>query len=200
MVSNRCKMAVKEELKKLGLHFIVVDLGEVEIMENITISQREQLNSALVSAGLELMDDKRAVMIERIINVITEMIHHSDDVPKVNYSDYISEKINYDYTYLSNIFSEVKGITIQQFIIIHKIERAKELLLYDELNLTEISYKLHYSSVAHLSNQFKKITGLSPSQFKQLKNRKRIPIEEIGVLPMATSKDDQNDFNQTAND
>jgi AraC-like DNA-binding protein len=186
MVSNRCKMTVKDELKKLGLHFIVVDLGEVEIMENISAAQRDQLNTALVKAGLELMDDKRAVLIERIINVITEMIHYSDDVPKVNYSDYISAKLDYDYTYLSNIFSEVKGITIQQFIIIHKIERAKELLLYDELNLTEISYKLHYSSVAHLSNQFKKITGLSPSHFKQLKDRKRIPIEEIGILPIAT--------------
>jgi AraC-like DNA-binding protein len=193
-------MAVKEELKKLGLHFIVVDLGEVEIMENITTSQREQLNSALVAAGLELMDDKRAVLIERIINVITEMIHYSDDVPKVNYSDFISEKLNYDYTYLSNIFSEVKGITIQQFIIIHKIERAKELLLYDELNLTEISYKLHYSSVAHLSNQFKKITGLSPSQFKQLKNRKRIPIEEIGVIPMEENGIDKSNFIQTKDD
>jgi AraC-like DNA-binding protein len=169
-------------------------------MENITVNQREQLNSALVLAGLELMDDKRAVLIERIINVITEMIHYSNDVPKVNYSDYISEKLNYDYTYLSNIFSDVKGITIQQFIIIHKIERAKELLLYDELNLTEISYKLHYSSVAHLSNQFKKITGLSPSHFKQLKNRKRIPIEEIGVLPIARKEIDQNNFIQTSDD
>lgn len=180
MVSNRCKTAVKEILKQLGLHFVVVDLGEVEIMENISVTQRDALKIALSEAGFELMDDKRAVLIERIINVITEMIHYSDDVPKVNYSDYISDKLNYDYTYLSNIFSEVKGITIQQFIIIHKIERVKELLLYDELNLTEISYKMHYSSVAHLSNQFKKITGLSPSQFKLLKDKKRIPIEEIG--------------------
>lgn len=180
MVSNRCKMAVKEELKKLGLHFVVVDLGEVDIMENLSEEKRERLKNGLFNAGLELMDDKRSVLIERIVNVITEMIHHSDEIPKVNYSDFISEKLNYDYTYLSNIFSEVKGITIQQFIIIHKIERAKELLLYDELNLTEISYKLHYSSVAHLSNQFKKITGLSPSHFKQLKDRKRTPIEEIG--------------------
>jgi AraC-like DNA-binding protein len=200
MVSNRCKMAVKEELKKLGLHFIVVDLGEVEIMEILTASQREQLNRALVVAGLELMDDKRAVLIERTINVITEMIHYSDDIPKVNYSDYLSEKLNYDYTYLSNLFSEIKGITIQQFIINHKIERAKELLLYDELNLTEISYKLHYSSVAHLSNQFKKITGLTPSSFKQLKNRKRIPIEEIGVLPIPTNGIDKNSLIQTHDD
>ena len=180
MVSTRCKMAVKEELKRLGLHFIVVDLGEVEIMENISAEQREQLKIALLNSGLELMDDKRAVLIEKIINVITELIHYSDEMPKMNYSDYISQKLNYDYTYLSNLFSEVKGITLQQFIIIHKIERAKELLLYDELNLTEISHKLHYSSVAHLSNQFKKVTGLSPSHFKQLKDKRRSPIEEIG--------------------
>jgi AraC-like DNA-binding protein len=173
-------MAVKEELKKLGLHFIVVDLGEVEIMENISSEQREQVRVALNNSGLELMDDKKAVLIEKIKNVITEMIHHSDEVPKMNYSDYLSEKLNYDYTYLSNIFSEVKGITIQQFIIVHKIERIKELLLYDELNLTEISYKMHYSSVAHLSNQFKKVTGLTPSHFKQLKDKRRSPIEEIG--------------------
>lgn len=180
MVSNRCKMVVKEELKKLGLHFIVVDLGEVEIMENLTEAQQRKLQNALLTSGLELMDDKRAVLIERVKNVIMEMIHHSDELPKVNYSDYISEKLNYDYTYLSNLFSEVKGITIQQFIIIHKIERVKELLLYAEHSLTEISYKLHYSSVAHLSNQFKKITGLSPSHFKQLKNKRRSPIEDLG--------------------
>jgi AraC-like DNA-binding protein len=180
MVSNRCKMAVKEELKKLGLHFIVVDLGEVEIMETMSAEQQTQLKTALLASGLELMDDKRSILIEKIKNVITEMIHYTDEIPKVNYSDYISEKLNYDYTYLSNLFSEVKGITIQQFIIIHKIEKVKELLFYDELNLTEISYKLHYSSVAHLSNQFKKITGLSPSHYKQMKNKRRSPIEEIG--------------------
>lgn len=180
MVSARCKMAVKEELKKLGLHFIVVDLGEVDIMETISAEQRERLKIGLLSSGLELMEDKRAVLIEKIKNVIIEMVHHSDELPKVNYSDFISEKLNHDYTYLSNIFSEVKGITIQQFIIVHKIERVKELLLYDELNLTEISYKMHYSSVAHLSNQFKKVTGLSPSHFQQLKEKRRSPIEEIG--------------------
>ena len=180
MVSTRCKMVVKDELKKLGLHFIVVDLGEVEIMENISNDVRVKLKSALFKSGLELMDDKKAVLIEKIKNVIIDMIHYSDEVPKMNYSDYISEKLQHDYTYLSNIFSEVKGITIQQFIIIHKIERAKELMLYDELNLTEISYKLHYSSVAHLSNQFKKITGLTPSHFKQLKDKRRSPIEDIG--------------------
>ena len=180
MVSNRCKMAVKEVLKKMELHFMVVDLGEVEIMEDLSIEQLVQLRIELLNSGFELMDNKRAVLIEKIIGVISEMIHSSEELPKVNYSDYISEKLEYDYTYLSNLFSEVKGITIQQFIIIHKIERVKELLLYDELNLTEIAYRLHYSSVAHLSNQFKKITGLSPSQFKQLKDKKRSPIEEIG--------------------
>lgn len=179
MVSLRCKMMVKEELKKLGLHFIVVDLGEIDIMEDITLDQRKALKIGLLESGLELMDDKKAVLIEKIKNVIIEMVHYSDELPKTNYSDYISEKLNHDYTYLSNIFSEVKGITIQQFIIVHKIERAKELLLYDELNLTEISYKLNYSSVAHLSNQFKKITGLTPSHFKQLKDKRRNPIEEL---------------------
>ena len=181
MVSLRCKMVVKEELKKLGLHFIVVDLGEIEIMEDITDQQREELKIALLNSGLELMDDKRAVLIEKIINVIVEMVHYSDELPKINYSEFISDKLNYDYTYLSNLFSEVKGITIQQFIIIHKIERVKELLLYDELNLTEISYRMQYSSVAHLSNQFKKITGLTPSEFKHLKVKHRSPIEEIGI-------------------
>lgn len=180
MVSTRCKLAVKEELKKLGLHFIIVDLGEIDIMEDISDRQRGQLKIALLGVGLELMDDKRAILIEKIKNVITEMIHYSEELPKINYSEYISEKLNFDYTYLSNIFSEVKGITLQQFIIVHKIEKVKELLIYDELNLTEISYKMNYSSVAHLSNQFKKVTGLSPSQFKQLKNKSRIPIEEIG--------------------
>jgi AraC-like DNA-binding protein len=180
MVSNRCKLAVKEELKKLGLHFIIVELGEIEIMEDLSEEQREQLKIVLFNIGLELMDDKKAILIEKIKNVITEMIHYTDETIKMNYSDYISEKLKYDYTYLSNLFSEVKSITIQQFIIINKIERAKELLLYDELNLTEISYKLNYSSVAHLSNQFKKITGLSPSHFKQMKNHRRYPIEDLG--------------------
>jgi AraC-like DNA-binding protein len=180
MVSNRCKLAVKAALKELGLHFIFVGLGEVEIMETLNTEQRAKLNALLQVTGLELMDDKRAVLIERIQNVITEMVHHSEEMPKVNYSDFISQKLGYDYTYLSNVFSEIKGITIQQFIILHKIERVKELLLYEELNLTEISYAMHYSSVAHLSNQFKKVTGFTPSQFKQLKSYGRVPIEEIG--------------------
>ncbi len=183
MVSLRCKMMVKEELKKLGLHFIVVDLGEIDIMEDINAEQREALKLALLNSGLELMDDKKAILIERIKNIITEMIHDSDELPKVNYSDFISEKLNYDYTYLSNIFSEVKGITIQQYIIINKIERIKELIIYDELSISEIAWKMNYSSVAHLSNQFKKITGLTPSHYRQLKDKRRSPIEEIGDTP-----------------
>lgn len=179
MVSLRCKMLVKEELKKLGLKYVVVDLGVVEILEDITIQQREQFKANLLKSGLELLDDKKSILIEKIKNVITEMIHYSEELPQVNYSDYISEKLGYDYTYLANTFSEVKGITIQQFIIIHKIERIKELLIYNELSLTEISYKLHYSSVAHLSNQFKKITGLTPSFYKQLKNKRKANLEDM---------------------
>lgn len=179
MVSLRCKMLVKEELTKLGLHYVIVDLGVIEILEDITPLQRETLKQNLLKSGLELLDDKKSILIEKIKNAITEMVHYTDELPKTNYSDYISEKLNYDYTYLSNIFSEVKGITIQQFIIINKIERAKELLLYDELNLTEIAYKLHYSSVAHLSNQFKKVTGLSPSYFKKLKQKRNSNLENI---------------------
>ncbi len=179
MVSLRCKMMVKEELKKLGIRYVIVDLGVVEILEDITTEQHENLKCNLLKSGLELLDDKKTILIERIKNVIIEMIHYMDELPKENYSDYISEKLNYDYTYLSNIFSEVKGITIQQFIIINKIEKVKELLLYDELSLTEISYKLHYSSVAHLSNQFKKITGLTPSFYKQLKQKRKQNLEQL---------------------
>ncbi|MFC2152318.1 helix-turn-helix domain-containing protein [Bacteroidota bacterium] len=179
MVSLRCKMVVKDELKKLGLKYVFVDLGMVEILEDISQEQREQLKRNLLKSGLELLDDKKSILIEKIKNVITEMIHYTEELPKVNYSDYISEKLGYDYTYLANTFSEVKGITIQQFIIFHKVERIKELLLYDELSLTEISYKLHYSSVAHLSNQFKKVTGLSPSFYKQLKHKRKNNLENM---------------------
>jgi AraC-like DNA-binding protein len=179
MVSNRCKMAVREELKKLDLHFIVVDLGVVEIMEQLSVENRQQLKEALLSSGLELMDDKKAILIEKIKNIIIEMVHHSDEMIKINFSNFLSDKLNHNYTYLANLFSEVQGTTIEHFIISHKIERIKELIIYGELNITEIAWKMGYSSVAHLSNQFKKSTGLSPSHFKQLKNKRRIPIEEI---------------------
>jgi len=179
MVSARCKALVKQELKSMGLHFMVVDLGEVEIMETISLEQRETLKAMLHEAGLELMDDKKAMLIEKIKNVFIEMVHHSDEMIKTNFSTFLSEELHYDYTYLSNLFSEVQGTTIEQFIIAHKFERIKELIIYGELNITEIAWKMNYSSVAHLSNQFKKVTGLSPTHFKQLKNKRRKPIEEI---------------------
>lgn len=170
---------VKQELQKLGLHYTNIELGLIEIQENLTNEQKEQLKSNLAASGLELLDDKKSILIDKIKNIIIEMIHYSEEVPKVNYSDFISEKLGYDYTYLSNLFSEVKGITIQHFIIKHKIEKAKELILYNELNLTEISYRLHYSSVAHLSNQFKKVTGHSPSYFKKTGEKRRKNLENL---------------------
>ena len=179
MVSIRCKMIVKAELANLGLHHILVDLGEVEIKENINQEMRDQLKIALLRSGLELMDDKRAILIEKIKNVIVEMVHYAEDQPKMNFSDFISEKLNYDYTYLANLFSEVTGITIEHYIIAHKIERVKELLLYDELNLTQISYLMNYSSVAHLSSQFKKVTGLTPTYFKLLKDKRRNTLNDL---------------------
>jgi len=172
-------MVVKAELDKLGLHYGVVDLGEVQIRESMTAEQRARLKTALLESGLELMDDKKAILIEKIINVIIEMIHYADELPKTNFSDYLSEKLNYDYTYLANLFSETKGTTIEHFIILHKIEKVKELIIYDELNFSEIAWKLHYSSVAHLSHQFKKITGLTPSFFKSIKRKKRTTLDNV---------------------
>jgi len=179
MVSLRCKMIVKEELRKLGIEYVSIDLGMVEILGDLSNEQREQLSKRLLKSGLEVLEDKKSILIEKIKNVITEMIHYSDELPDVNYSEYIGEKLDLNYTYLSNIFSEVLGITIQQYIIIHKIERVKELILYDELNLSEISYKLHYSSPAHLSNQFKKITGTTPSFYKKMKLKRSKNLENM---------------------
>jgi AraC-like DNA-binding protein len=172
-------MVVKSELEKLGLTCISVDLGVVEIKDDITSEQLTEFGENLRKSGLELLDDKKNILVEKIKSVVIEMVHYADELPKVNDSDHISEKLHYDYTYLSNTFSEVKGITIQQYIIQHKIEKVKELLLYDELSLTEIAYKLHYSSVAHLSNQFKKITGLTPTFFKSLKDKKLKNLEDL---------------------
>lgn len=179
MVSNRCKMVVRMALKNLGVHFVLLELGEVEIMERLTGEQRDSLKSTLEDAGLELIDDKRSILIEKIKSAVIEMVHHSEDTVKVNISTYLSEKLNHDYTYLANIFSQVQGISIEQFIILHKVEKIKELLMYGELNISEISYKMNYSSTAHLSTQFKKVTGLPPSHFKQLKEKKRQPIDLI---------------------
>jgi len=174
MVSARCKMLVKDELRKLGLHFIVVD-----IMDQMTPEQLQLFREGLLRAGLELMDDHKAILIEKIKNIIIEMIHYEHEPVKINFSNFLSDKLKHDYTYLANLFSEVTGTTIEHYIINHKIERVKELLVYDELNLTEISYKLNYSSVAHLSTQFKKITGLTPTFFKQLKQKKRSTLENV---------------------
>lgn len=179
MVSLRCKMMVRQELEKLSIPYTTIELGEVELFKRLTQDQHDQLQKNLRKSGLELLDDRRSILINKIKSVIVEMVHYTDEVPKINYSDYISEKLGYDYIYLSNIYSEVTGITIQQYIIIHKIERVKELLLYDELNLSQIAHLLNYSSSAHLSNQFKKITGLTPSYFKELKMRRDTNLENI---------------------
>ncbi|HLV41194.1 MAG TPA: AraC family transcriptional regulator [Brumimicrobium sp.] len=179
MVSHRCKLMVKEELKKLNLWYVVIDLGVIEILEDITPEQKEQLKINLMKSGLELLDDKRAILVESIKNSITNLIYNTDEVPKTNYSNYISEELGLNYTYLANTFSEVKGITIQQYIIINKIERVKELLLYDELTLTEIANLLHYSSVSHLSNQFKKLTGLTPTFYRSIANKRRANLESM---------------------
>ena len=179
MVSLRCKMLVKQELKNLGIHYSSVDLGLVEIIGEITEDKRNKLKAALLKSGLELMDDKKSILIEKIKIIITEMIHYNGEFPKVKYSEYISNIMGYDYTYLANVFSEVEGITIEHYIIAHKIEKVKELLIYDELNLSEISYSMNYSSVSHLSTQFKKVTGLTPTYFKNLKDKRRINLEEV---------------------
>jgi AraC-like DNA-binding protein len=170
---------VTHELAKLGLHYTNVELGLVEIKNTITDKQKQELRANLATSGLELLDDKKSILVDKIKNLIIEMIHNSDEIPKVNYSDFISKKLGYDYTYLSNLFSEVKGIDIQHFIIRHKIEKVKEFILYDELNLTEIAYRLHYSSVSHLSNQFKKVTGYCPSFYKKIGEKRKDNLENL---------------------
>ena len=179
MVSLRCKMVVKDAFKKLGIRYISVNLGEINVEDNITEKQRGKLKAILLKSGLELMDDKKAILIERIKNVVVEMVHYADDLPKINFSDFLSTELNYDYTYLSNIFSETQGVTIEHYIILHKIEKVKELIIYNELNLNEIAWKLRYSSAAHLSTQFKKITGLTPSYFRSLKKKKLVLLEDL---------------------
>ncbi|MBN1924211.1 MAG: helix-turn-helix transcriptional regulator [Prolixibacteraceae bacterium] len=179
MVCIRCQMVVKAELDKLSLHYTYVKIGEANIIEQISPEQFKLLDLALKKSGLLLMDDKKSILVEKIKSAIIELVHYTEEQIKVNLSDYLSEKLNYDYTYLANLFSEVKGITIEKFFLTHKIEKVKELIVYDELTLTEIAYKMHYSSVAHLSNQFKKITGLTPSHFKKLKNQRRNTLEDV---------------------
>jgi AraC-like DNA-binding protein len=182
MVSMRCKNFVKDQLKKIGIDYSTIDLGMVDIPEEIRPEVRVHLKKELNKSGLELMDDKRSVLIEDVKRLITESIHDFEEVPVESYVDFITEKLQCDYRYLSSIFAEVEGITLQKFIIISKIEKAKELLIYDDLNLTEISYKLQYSSVAHLSNQFKKVTGLAPSFFKQLQHERKSNLQKAETL------------------
>ena len=172
-------MIVKSELEKLGLHHTKVELGETEIMEELSAEQRETLGTSLKKIGLELLDDKKNILVERIKTLIIELVYFNENQIKTNLSDYLSEKLNHNYTYLSNLFTEIKGTTIEKYYLSSKIEKVKELLVYDELNLTEIAYKLHYSSVAHLSNQFKKMTGLTPSHFKNLKNKTRSALGNV---------------------
>lgn len=179
MVCIRCKMVVKSELEKLGLNYNYVDLGEAEIRDKISAEQLDKLDIALRKSGLELMDDKKSILVEKIKAVIIELVHYTDDQIKTNLSDYLSDKLDHDYTYLANLFSEVKGTTIEKYYLSHKLEKVKELLVYDELNLTEIAWKMHYSSVAHLSNQFKKMTGLTPSHFKKLKLKRRSALGNV---------------------
>ncbi|MBG9377210.1 helix-turn-helix transcriptional regulator [Panacibacter sp. DH6] len=179
MVSLRCKMVVQTCCDQLKLSCKQIDLGEVEFLEALSPQQLEELKACLSKYGLRLMDDRRSMLVEQIKAVVIEMVHYLDELPDVKYSVYISEKLGKNYTYLANLFSEVKGITLEHYIILHKIEKIKELMLYDELSLSEIAYKLDYSSPAHLSNQFKKITGLTPSFFKKLKQKRSMPLEDL---------------------
>jgi AraC-like DNA-binding protein len=179
MVSLRCILIVKELLQQMEIPFLSVKLGEVEITEKLTKNQRFILIKKLKKIGLELLEDKKAIIIERIKCVVVEMIHYADNLPKIKFSEYLSNNLKYDYTYMANLFSETEGITIEHYLLKHKIERVKELIIYDELNLTEIAHKMHYSSVSHLSRQFKSITGLTPTFFKSLKLHKRIFLDKI---------------------
>lgn len=179
MVCIRCKMAVKDILQRQGIKYVSVDLGEANIIEPVTTEQLDKIRVLLLKSGLELMDDKKSVLIEKIKAIIIDLVHYSEEPLNINLSEYLSRQLSYDYKYMANLFSEVQGTTIEKFYIAHKIERVKELLVYNELTLTDIAFKMHYSSVAHLSNQFKKVTGLTPSHFKQLKNKRRSVLENL---------------------
>jgi hypothetical protein len=178
MVSIRCKMIVKSEIESLGLHPVVVGLGEVELEDELSVKNYYLLKSALLGYGLELMEDRKAILVEKIKTVVIELIHGSDPPLRTNLSVFLSQKLHYEYNYLSNLFSEISGTTIEQFVISNKIEKVKELLIYEGLTLKEISWKLHYSSVAHLSYQFKKVTGLTPTCFKKMHHNKKFYILE----------------------
>ncbi len=179
MVCNRCKMVVRSELEKLGLHPISVELGEVDIRDELQGYERQNIHATLQKFGFALLDDKKSVVIERVKNMIVDLVQNKNNHLKTTLSDYLSRELNHDYTYITNLFTQVEGTTIEQYYIAQKIERVKELLVYDEMSLSEMAYTLNYSSVAHLSAQFKKVTGLTPSHYKQLKEKKRKPLEEL---------------------
>lgn len=179
MVCNRCKMVVKSELEKFGLTLFSVELGEVEVKETISDIQKKDIGEHLKSFGFELIDDKKARSIDKIKTLIIDLVHHKNNEIQTNLSDYIVSHLHQDYNSLSNLFSEVENTTIEKYFILQKIEKVKELLMYDEMNLSEIAFMLNYSSVSHLSNQFKKITGFSPTYFKQLKSKKRRQIDKV---------------------
>lgn len=179
MVCNRCIMMVKHVLETLRIDYHNIQLGEVELAGELLLAQHEALNADLQKIGFELIDDRKRRMIEKIKNIIVKIVHQDQEVPKQNLSDYLAEQLHYDYNYLSSIFSEIENVTIERYLINQKIERVKELLVYDELSLSEIAYQVGYSSVAHLSNQFKKITGLTPGHYKKVKENKRRPLDEV---------------------
>lgn len=179
MVCNRCKMVVKNEMEKLGFYPMSLTLGEVELENELLSSEKLTINNHLRTFGFELIDDKKSRIIEKIKNVIINLVHCQDNETKINLSDLLSNSLHHDYNYLSNLFSEVEGTTIEKYLIAQKIEKVKELLVYDELSLSEIAFRLKYSSVAYLSNQFKKVTGLTPSHFKQIKEDKRKPLDKV---------------------
>ncbi|RQP07654.1 MAG: AraC family transcriptional regulator [Chryseobacterium sp.] len=179
MVCNRCILVVRQELDKLGLEVKNIKLGEVILDRELSAKEENALGNALVPLGFEIIDDKKSRMIEQIKNIIIELVHHRDNDNKANLSEILSNKLHHDYNYLSSLFSEVEGTTIEKYFIAQKIERVKELLVYDELSLSEIAFRLNYSSVAYLSNQFKKVTGLTPSHFKQIRADKRKPLDEV---------------------
>jgi len=179
MVCDRCIMVVQNELEKLGLDAKNINLGEVILSKEITSLEKENLSKTLEPLGFEVIDDKKGRIIEKIKNIIIDLVHHQDSDVKTNLSDVLSDKLHHDYNYLSNLFSEVEGTTIEKYFIAQKVEKVKELLVYDELSLSEIANRLNYSSVAYLSNQFKKVTGLTPSHFKQIKEDKRKPLDKV---------------------
>ncbi len=172
-------MVIKSELEKIGLHPISVELGEVELSEQIDTTTINQIYDALQKFGFALIDDKKSRLIEKVKNLVIELVQELNSELKVNLSDYLSKHLHYEYNYISNLFSEVEGTTIEKYFIAQKIEKVKELLMYDELSLSEIAFRLHYSSVAHLSSQFKKVTGFAPSHIRRIKGYKRTSLDEL---------------------